>query len=544
MAEILDCVVVGYNDTAFSDLFRRTEPSKEVSGGYRHLLVSSLSFRGQRVKYPELLNATLEAATGTPSRFHVGRMPNLGAITLVSFLRRRGLAAELVNFYNEDRESLRQLLAARPNAVAITTTFYFESQPIREIVDFVREHSPSTRVIVGGPHIFNLCTDNAPRLQDVLFREMGADLYVFDSQGELTLSRICQELRRARPDLSTIPNVIHTTDGGATFVRAGREVENNDMEENVVDWSTFDPSFLAPTVQTRTARSCAYKCAFCRYPVMAGALNVTAVETVEREMRYLHSIGVTHLLFIDDTFNIPKTRFKDLCRMMIRNRFGFRWFSYFRCANADAECFDLMAESGCAGVFLGIESGDDRVLKAMNKIATAEKYRDGIRRLNERDIISYASFIIGHPGETEETARNTLAFIDEVRPTFYCLESFFFDPKVPIAARAAEFGLTGRAYAWKHAGMDWRRAAELVAEGYRTIRGSTVVPLYSFDLWSIAYLMGQGVPLERIKSFLGIAAEMLVQGVDELNPYYPEQEERLVSVFRPATGPAAALVAA
>jgi radical SAM PhpK family P-methyltransferase len=535
MAESIDCVVVGYNDTAFADLLGRTEPSKEVSGGYRHLMVQSLSFRGQRVKYPELLNATIEAATGAPSRFHVGRMPNLGAITLVSFMRRRGLNAELVNFYNEDKEQLRRLLADRPHAVAITTTFYFEPHPIREIVDFVREHSPETKVIVGGPHVFNICTDHAPRLQEVLFREMGADIYVFDSQGELTLSRVCQELRKAEPDLSTVPNVIHTSDGGATYVRSSREPENNDMEENVVDWTTFDPAFLAPTVQTRTARSCAYKCAFCRYPVMAGALNTTSVETVEREMKYLHAQGVTHLLFIDDTFNIPKTRFKDLCRMMIRNQFNFRWFSYFRCANADAECFDLMAESGCAGVFLGIESGDDTVLKAMNKIATADKYRDGIARLNERGIISYASFIIGHPGETEETARNTLAFIDEVKPTFYCLESFFFDPKVPIAARAAEFGLTGRAYAWKHDGMDWRQAADLVAEGYRTIKGSTVVPLYSFDLWSIAYLMGQGVPLERIKSFLAIAAEMLIQSMDDLNPYYPEQEERLVELFRPGS---------
>ncbi|MEW5928297.1 MAG: PhpK family radical SAM P-methyltransferase [Gemmatimonadota bacterium] len=531
MHSVIDCVVVGYNDASFSEFLERTEMSKDHSGGYRHLLVNSLAFRGQRVKYPELLNATMEAATGVPSRFHVGRMPNLGAITLVSFLRRHDLRAELVNFYNEDKELLRQLLAERPSAVAITTTFYFESQPIREIVDFVRAHSPSTKVIVGGPHVFNICTDHPPILQDVLFKEMGADVYIFDSQGEQTLARVCTELSRGAPDLSSIPNVIHTRDG-KKFERGGREVENNDMEANVVDWSTFDPGFLAPTVQTRTARSCAYKCAFCRYPVMAGALNVTSVETVERELRHLHSIGVTHLLFIDDTFNIPKTRFKDICRMMIRNRFGFRWFSYFRCANADAECFDLMAESGCAGVFLGIESGDDRVLKAMNKIATADKYRDGIRRLNERGIITYSSFIIGHPGETEETARNTLAFIDETRPTFYCLETFFFDPKVPIAERAQEFGLSGRAYAWTHAGMDWRRASDLVEEGYRTITGSTVLPLYSFDLWSVAYLMGQGVELDRIKRFLSVAAEMLVQGIGRERPVYPEHEGRLVSIFR------------
>jgi radical SAM PhpK family P-methyltransferase len=538
----IDCIVVGYNDSSFDALLQRNEPMRERSGGYRHLLVSSVPYRGRRVRYGDLLNSVRREALGTADTLHVAKMPNLGVCYLVSFLRRRGLRAEHVNFFNEERGRFRDMLAEGAASVAITTTFYFDAEPIREVVDFVRRYSPSTKVIVGGPHIFNVCTDNPPDEQDRLFTDMGADVFVFDSQGELTLGRICMALRQAAPELATIPNVIERAADGR-FRRGGREAENNDMDSNAVDWTLFDPSFLGPTVQTRTARSCAYKCAFCRYPVMAGSLNLESLPVIEAELDTLRDLGVEYVLFIDDTFNIPLQRFKEICRLMIRKRYPFRWFSYFRCANSDRESFDLMAQSGCAGVFLGIESGDDRILKAMNKVATVEKYRDGIRELNARDIMTYASFIIGHPPETDETARNTLAFIDEARPTFYCLETFFFDPKVPIGARAFEFGLKGRAYAWRHRTMDWRRASELVEEGYRTITGSTVVPLYSFDLWSIAYLLGHGVSRAQITRFLDITARMLIGGMDgRAAPVALDAE--LLSIFRPAAPAAAPAIAA
>jgi p-methyltransferase len=361
---------------------------------------------------------------------------------------------------------------------------------------------------------------------------MGADIYVFDSQGELTLSRICAALKEASPDLDSVPNLIYTRDH-RSFHRTPREMENNDMDEGSIDWRHFPTDLLRPAVQLRTARSCAYKCAFCRYPVLAGDLNLMSLQVIERELQYLKEIGVTHLLFIDDTFNIPKNRFKDLCRLMIERKFDFKWFSYFRCANADDEVFDLAARSGCTGVFLGIESGDNGMLKHMNKTATTDKYRYGLDKLREHGIFSYASFILGFPGETEESAHNTLRFIDEAQPTFYCLESYFHDKKVPIAARAQEFGLTGSSYAWKHNTMDWRRASELVAAGYHQIGGSIPVPLYCFDLWTIGYLMGQGQSLESLERFLRVGAEMLIAGMDADSPILSTgYEERLVEALR------------
>ena len=480
MASAIDCVVVGYHEMPLLDLLDQTKASRDRSGGYRHLIRNSVVVAGQRVSYFDLFNTVVGG--GRHGRYHVAHLPSLGVCYLVDFLRKRGLTAELVNFYTDEQDRLHELLARRPRAVAITTTFYFSSEPVQAIVRVVRERSPETAIVVGGPHIFNICSDHRPNVRDVLLEEIGADIYVFDSQGEMTLARVCAELRQPDPDLSRIPNVIVRQPDGE-FAGGPREIENNDLNTSV-DWTSFEPSFLLPTIQMRTARSCAYKCAFCRYPIMAGDLDLASLDTIERELDTVAALGATHLLFIDDTFNIPLKRFKEICRLMIRRRYGFKWFSYFRCANADMESFDLLAEAGCTGVFLGIESADDGVLKVMNKVATAAKYQRGIAELNARGVITYASFIVGHPSETDASAERTLAFIDEARPTFYGLELFFFDPKVPIAARAGEFGVKGAGYAWKHQTMDWRRAAEFVERGYREITHSIPLPLASFDIWS------------------------------------------------------------
>ena len=85
-------------------------------------------------------------------------------------------------------------------------------------------------------------------------------------------------------------------------------------------------TLLGRTVQTRTARSCAYRCSFCDYPIRAGKLALAAVDIVERELAMLHARGVANVVFVDDTFNVPEERFRALCAMMIRRRFGFRWF--------------------------------------------------------------------------------------------------------------------------------------------------------------------------------------------------------------------------
>jgi p-methyltransferase len=527
----IDCVLAGYNDTDLSWVDQQLKPLRNVSGAYRHFRANTVFTKGRRRHFTDLLNCALEEATGRQQSLHVARTPSLACCILKSFLAARGLNAEIVNFFNYDRARMVDLLARSPRAVAITTTVYTTPEPVREIVEFVREHNPDTRIVVGGPHIFNTCSDHDEETQDFLFQEMGADIYVFDSQGESTLAQLLTELRDPDGDLGRVPNLIYTEDGHS-FARTERRPESNDLDANVVDWSIFDQDYIAPFVWMRTARSCAFACSFCRYPAMGGKLMLNDIEVLRQQFRLLKSRGVEFIYFIDDTFNVPLPRFKKLCRMMIEEDFGFRWASYFRCANADEETFDLIKRAGCVAVFAGIESGDQQILKNMNKAAKVSAYKNGLRMLAERDIMVYASFIIGFPGETASSVQNTLEFIEETAPTFYSAETYFHDRKVPVQDRAAEFGLQGSAYAWSHNTMTWREACDHVDHLHRTIKNSVLLPLYGVDMWSVPYFLANGVSRQQLIEFLRIAQGMVIRAFDEDRPNYDREWALLRGVFQ------------
>jgi p-methyltransferase len=463
---------------------------------------------------------------------HIARTPSLACCILKSFLAARGLSAEIVNFFNHDRERLIELLEQSPRTVAITTTVYTTPRPVREVVEFIREHNPDVQIVVGGPHIFNTCSDHDEETQDFLFQDMGADIYVFDSQGENTLAQLLLELRNPDGDLARVPNLIYTEDG-RTFVRSQRQPESNDLDANVIDWNVFDHDYIAPFVWMRTARSCAFACAFCRYPALGGPLTLNDIEVLRQQFRTLKARGVEFIYFIDDTFNVPLRRFKSLCKMMIEEKFNFRWASYFRCANADEETFDLIKEAGCVAVFAGIESGDQQILRNMNKSAQVTSYKRGLRMLAERDIMVYASFIIGYPGETAATVQNTLEFIEETAPTFYSAETYFHDRKVPVQERAAEFNLQGSAYSWTHNTMTWREACDHVDHLHRTIKNSVLLPLYGVDMWSVPYFLANGVSRPQLTQFLRIAQDMVIRALDEDQPSYDREWQRLRTVFQP-----------
>jgi p-methyltransferase len=399
--------------------------------------------------------------------------------------------------------------------VAITTTFYLMPWPVREISRFVAECSPDSLIAVGGPLVDNLAADlDGPDLTSAL-AWMGADVYVREAQGEATLGRLVEMLRR-RGDVADLPNAYVRSAAGFRYTFA--EPEHNDLDACAITWDRFADTDLGPTVQTRTARSCAFKCSFCDFPVRAGALALASVETVEHELRQLAARDVQNVIFIDDTFNVPIGRFKELCEMMIRNDFGFHWYSFFRCSAArDERVYDLMHDSGCKGVFLGIESGDERILKNMAKGGSLHHYRRGIEALNERGIITFASLICGFPGETEESVANTVAFINQTRPAFFRCELWWYNHRAPVHGRAAEWGVRGRGYEWEHATMTVQQACDAADALFREVTASTWLPGFNFDFWALPYLLGKGFTLDQVRDYLRAVQSLIPYNDRELS---------------------------
>jgi radical SAM PhpK family P-methyltransferase len=508
----LDCVLIGYNDIPFNRYESFLRKYGEGSEAYRDLKFSFVELDGEKLDYIALLNyayrlANQDGRLPSTDVFKSGDIPNLAAVYLTNFLKKRDFQVKYINLFQHEKEELAEYLAEEPLCVAITTTFYVINQPVNELVEFIREQNSRVKIVVGGPLIANHARNYEGHSFRTAVEDMGADIYVIEGQGELTLANILSCLKNGGK-LSDVPNIIYFEDGQPQ--RTKTVPENNSLDENYIDWHSFKDQDLGHTIQTRTARSCAFKCSFCNYPTRAGALTLANLDTIEKELDSIRALGnVKNVVFIDDTFNVPFPRFKDICRLMIRKNYQFNWFSYFRCSNSDEEAISLMAQSGCAGVFLGIESGSPRILENMSKAATIEKYAQGIELLRRYNIMTFGSFITGFPGETAETVAETSRFIKSTKPDYFRAQIWYCEPGTPIQREREQRKIDGVGFVWSHETMDSLEAMDQIDNMFLTIDESVWLPQWSFDFWTIPYLTGKGITLEKFKQFMIAAHKIL-----------------------------------
>lgn len=526
----LHCVTIGYYEPPFDEFERTIRQLGEDSEAYRDLQFSFVDLGDRKLTYSGLLSHAYELANGgspessSDDVFKSGDIPSLAAVYLTNFLRQRGYNAEYINLFEYEKDRLRRMLERKPLCVAITTTFYSLNFPVIEMVRAIREVNQETKIVVGGPLVANHNRRYPTEELKIALDDMDADVYVIESQGELALSRIVECLDQGG-SLSKVPNIVYRGDDGKLHASTGGNGESNSLDENFVRWESFADEDLGPTLQTRTARSCAFKCAFCAYPTRAGKLTLASLDTIERELDGMKALGgVQNVVFIDDTFNVPLPRFKEICRLMKRKKYGFNWFSYFRCSNSDEEAIELMAESGCKGVFLGIESGSPRILENMDKHAAVEQYREGIRLLKQHGILTFGSFITGFPGETDETAQETIDFIKDTKPDYFRSQIWYCEPGTPIYFRKEQYGIEGEGFNWRHDTMDSLEAMDQIERSFLTIRESRWLPQWSFDFWIIPYLLGKGLSFDRLGHFMDRANRMLATEIASV----PDAEKRRI----------------
>jgi p-methyltransferase len=168
-----------------------------------------------------------------------------------------------------------------------------------------------------------------------------------------------------------------------------------------------------------------------------------------------------------------------------------------------------MKESGCRGAYLGIESGSDDILKRMNKRVTREQYLRGVELLRSQDITTLASFIIGFPGETEKTYRETVDFIDKSGTEFFNVKIFYYDHTTPIHHQAADYELIGQGMNWTHKTMNAAQAFGLSEDVIKSVRNAPYIAQHSGEIWEIAHFHEQGFSPSQIRTLYGNFTRML-----------------------------------
>lgn len=499
----IDCLIIGHNEMDFPAYEETLRQTDQNSGAYRDLNMNFVCYNNRPYYASEVFNLFCRG-DGPPDK----RIPPLDMLDTFSatiaclgtFLNKHGLTFDYIHSFQAEKDRLAKLLAQENIVtIAITTTLYVSFFPVLEIIEFIRKYNRTARIVVGGPFVSTgIRTQDAPGL-DYLFGLMGADFYVNSSQGEATLVKLIHRLKNQLP-VEQVNNIYYKTPAGYVSTPVARE--DNRLSENMVNWNLFAHR-LGEHAAVRTSISCPFSCAFCGFPQHAGEYQTADTKKIEEELNQLEKIRTLKSIhFIDDTFNIPVKRFKEILRMIIKNNYSFKWHSYFRCQYADEEMVKMMKDSGCEGVFLGIESGSKKILNNMNKKVKPGEYLKGIELLNRHNIIAYGNFIIGFPGETAETVEQTEGFIEKSGLDFFHAQAWYCEPITPIWQERDKYKIKGESFQWSHATMDSTIASDLVEGIFLRSKKSLWVPQYNFSLDNIFHLVHRGICMERIRNFL------------------------------------------
>ncbi len=177
---------------------------------------------------------------------------------------------------------------------------------------------------------------------------------------------------------------------------------------------SLDPYFISaragqPFTIMYTSKGCPYSCNFCT--VARTRWKDRSAESVLSELLYLrHHYRIRTVSFFDETFTMSKKRVRAICEGIRQERLDIRWYCNTRVHLVDPDLLKDMHSAGCSGISLGVESGNQKILDGASKQAKVEDAANAIRWAKESGIKTYCAFILGLPGETRETAMDTIRF--------------------------------------------------------------------------------------------------------------------------------------
>ena len=168
-------------------------------------------------------------------------------------------------------------------------------------------------------------------------------------------------------------------------------------------------------IPVQSRRGCPLDCIYCSTSTIEGRpVRKRSPESVVRWLTQLRAQGFRSFHFVDNTFNLPPSYAKDLCRTLIEAQLGLDWWAIVYPMWVDQELVELMAKAGCTQINLGFESGSEPVLKQLNKIFTCTDVKAISAMFSAAGIKRNGFLLLGGPGETKETVEESLEFADSL----------------------------------------------------------------------------------------------------------------------------------
>jgi hopanoid biosynthesis associated radical SAM protein HpnJ len=292
--------------------------------------------------------------------------------------------------------------------VLFTSTPGFSSDVL--LAEMMKAAKPSLKIAFVGPHV---TTQPEQSL-------MASEAIDFVTHKEFDYS--VTEFASGIP-LEEIKGISFRKDGKIVHTERRLPIENLDalpwatpIYKRDMDITRYNvPFLLHPYISFYTTRGCPAKCTFCLWPqTFDGHMwRQRSVDDVANEVKHALELfpNIKEIFFDDDTFTIGKERVLALCQRF--KPLNFTWSCTSR-VHVDLETLQAMRGAGCRLFIVGFESGNPQILKNIKKGATVEQAREFMKNCKKAGIVVHGDFIIGLPGETQETIEQSLQFAKEL----------------------------------------------------------------------------------------------------------------------------------
>lgn len=351
-------------------------------------------------------------------------MPPLGIMGIAAFLDARGIDTEIIDCYGTHltgKELADEIIRRGPDGVGFscTTSSFLEGYRIAELL---KEMRPDLPIVFGGAHACSVGSS--------LLDSFPAIDYLVLGEGEQTLFELAAAGFR---NGEAVPGVAFRRDGQAALSAPRSLIANLDdlpfpAYRRLPDFPRRYnlPLFSYPTAPNTSiisSRGCPYNCSYCDRSVFSRGFRFNSPDYITDHMSMLHrDFGIRHVFFYDDLFTFDRKRVAEFCELKERKRIPVTYNCIARLEHVDDELLGLLKRSGCWQVNFGIESGDPEVLKKHRKFYDLDEVQRKLGMVRKAGMRVKGLFMIGLPGETEETIRRTIDYalqlpLDEVNVT-------------------------------------------------------------------------------------------------------------------------------
>jgi len=349
--------------------------------------------------------------------------PPLGLLYISAYLKQSGFKTKVFDSTFETKKNQRAFLQADPPEILALYVNMMTKVNVLELMKWMRsvDELAATKIILGGP-------DVTYNIEDYL-RE-GADFVVF-GEGEESCRELVQAISLRNPWMEDI--------AGIAYINGLGEVQKNKPREKIRDidvlplpdreainlhqyMDVWKSKHGQNAISVSTQRGCPYTCKWCSTAVYGQSYRRRSPHMVARELKYLkEDYRPDTIWFVDDVFSVSHQWLAEFRDEVIEQDAIIPFECITRADRLNEEVLDMLKAAGCFRVWIGAESGSQRIIDAMDRRVKVENVRDMIVQARKRGLEAGTFIMLGYPGETQKDIEETVHHLKTAAPDHFTI---------------------------------------------------------------------------------------------------------------------------